>query len=119
MAGSPLTAELLHAVLTDGSYRRHVERVRARLARATARVVKRLRAAGVEPWIEPVAGIFLWARLPDGIDAVELARRALTADIVLAPGPVFSTTGGWRQHMRFNVARSDDDRLFEFFTQNM
>lgn len=114
MAGSPLAANLLHAVLTDGSYRRHVEGVRTRLARAAARVSKRLRAVGIEPWIEPAAGIFLWARLPDGVDAVDLARRAIGHGIVLAPGPVFSTSGGWRDHMRFNVAMSDDDRLSTF-----
>ncbi|MEH3107658.1 MAG: PLP-dependent aminotransferase family protein [Sphingomonas fennica] len=114
MAGSPLTAAMLHAVLTDGSYRRHVEGVRARLARATVRVAKRLRAVGIEPWSEPAAGIFLWARLPGGADAVALARAALAEDIMLAPGPVFSTGGGWRDHMRFNVAMSDDDRLSGF-----
>jgi len=114
MAGSPLAAHLLHAVLTDGSYRRHVEGVRTRLARATARVAGRLQAVGIEPWIEPAAGIFLWARLPDGVDAVDLARRALAVGIVLAPGPVFSTCGHWRDHMRFNVAMSDDDRLSAF-----
>jgi DNA-binding transcriptional MocR family regulator len=114
MAGSPLAADMLHAVLTDGSYRRHVEGIRARLARATVRVTRRLRAAGIVPWVDPAAGIFLWARLPDGVDAVDLARRALRADIVLAPGPVFSPGGGWRDHMRFNVARSDDDRLSAF-----
>ena len=114
MAGSPLAATVLHTVLTDGSYRRHIEGVRTRLARAAARVVRRLRAVGVEPWIEPAAGIFLWARLPGGADAVDLARRALAEGIVLAPGPVFSTSGGWRDHMRFNVAMSDDDRLSGF-----
>jgi DNA-binding transcriptional MocR family regulator len=119
MTGSPLTAGLLYAALTDGSYRRHLEDIRVRLARATERVMTRLRTIGIEPWIEPLAGIFLWARLPDGVDAVELARRALAADIVLAPGPVFSTTGGWRQHMRFNVARSDEDRLFNFLRGSM
>jgi DNA-binding transcriptional MocR family regulator len=69
---------------------------------------------GVEPWIEPAGGIFLWVRLPDGADAVDLARRAVAENIVLAPGPVFSTSGGWRDHMRFNVAMSDDDRLYAF-----
>ncbi|WP_314372918.1 PLP-dependent aminotransferase family protein [Sphingomonas paucimobilis] len=117
MAGSPLAANLLHAVLTDGSYRRHVDGVRTRLARATGRVAKRLRAIGIEPWTDPAAGIFLWARLPDGVDAVELARRAITEGMVLAPGPVFSTSGGWRDHMRFNVAMSDDDRLYAFLAK--
>lgn len=119
MAGSPLAASLLHAVLTDGSYRRHIDGVRTRLARATARVAKRLRAVGIAPWIEPAAGIFLWARLPDGVDAVDLARRALVEGIVLAPGPVFSSSGGWRDHMRFNVAMSEDDRLHAFLESAM
>jgi len=117
MAGSPLSAGLLHTVLTDGSYRRHVESVRSRLARAMPRVAKRLRDLGIEPWAEPGAGIFLWARLPDGVDAVAVARSALAKQIVLAPGAVFSASGGWRDHMRFNVAMSDDDRLFAFLRE--
>jgi DNA-binding transcriptional MocR family regulator len=117
MGGNPLAAELLHCVLTDGSYRRHVEGVRARLARAMARTVKRLRAIGIEPWIEPAAGIFVWARLPGGVDAVALARAALAEDIVLAPGNVFSTGGGWSDHLRFNVAMSEDERIFAFLAR--
>ncbi|TCQ00984.1 DNA-binding transcriptional MocR family regulator [Sphingomonas sp. PP-F2F-A104-K0414] len=114
MSGNPLSADLLHGVLTDGSYRRHVETLRARLARAMARTVKRLRAVGIEPWIEPDAGIFLWARLPDGMDAVTLARAALAEGIVLAPGNVFSTSGAWSDYLRFNVAMCDDEALFAF-----
>jgi DNA-binding transcriptional MocR family regulator len=117
LSGSPLTTGLLYTLLTDGSYRRYLEGVRARLSKATARVIKRLRNAGLEPWIEPAAGIFVWARLPHGVEAVDLARRALEEDIVLAPGPVFSPSGGWRDHMRFNVAMSDDDRLSAFLTR--
>ncbi len=114
MSGNPLSADLLHSVLTDGSYRRHVETLRARLARAMARTVKRLRAVGIEPWIEPDAGIFLWARLPDGMDTVTLARAALAQGIVLAPGNVFSTSGAWSDYLRFNVSMCDDEALFAF-----
>jgi DNA-binding transcriptional MocR family regulator len=55
-----------------------------------------------------------WAQLPDGVDAVDLARRAIGEGIVLALGPVFSTSGGWRNHVGFDVAMSDDDRLSAF-----
>lgn len=117
MSGNALTASLVHAVLTDGSYRRHIEGVRGRLARAMGRVVGRLREAGIEPWIEPTAGIFVWASLPGGMDATALARLALAENIVLAPGNVFSPGGGWGSHLRFNVAMSDDDRLFDFLSR--
>ena len=111
MSGNPLSADILHSVLTDGGYRRHIEGLRARLARSTARTLKRLRAAGLNPWIEPSAGLFIWAKLPGGIDAATLARTALAQDIVLAPGNVFSTGGAWSDYLRFNVATSDDDRV--------
>lgn len=112
MSGSPITTELVHAVLTDGSYRRHVERLRGRLAQAMTRAIARLRPLGITPWIEPRAGLFLWARLPDGRDAVAVARRALAQNMVLAPGNVFSvgqTAGGY---MRLNVAMMADERVY-------
>ena len=114
MSGNPLSTELLHAVLTDGSYKRHMEKVRARLAQGMARTARRLQAIGIAPWIMPQAGLFLWARLPDGRDATALARAAFAQGIVLAPGNVFSLTDSWGDYLRFNVAMSDDDRIFRF-----
>lgn len=118
MSGSPLAAEALHCVLRDGSYRRHMEQVRARLAGARARVLTRLREVGITPWIEPDAGLFVWARLPGGLDAAELARNALAENIVLAPGNVFSAGGLWADHIRINVAMSDDERFSSFLRRS-
>ncbi|MQW90735.1 PLP-dependent aminotransferase family protein [Sinorhizobium saheli] len=111
--GPGFSAELVLALLTDGSYRRHMETVRQRLARAMADVSGRLRAIGIRPWIEPQAGMFVWCRLPDGIDAAELARKALEKAIVLAPGNVFSHARTAGSFLRFNVAQCEDQRLFE------
>jgi DNA-binding transcriptional MocR family regulator len=112
MSGSPITTELVHAVLTDGSYRRHVERLRGRLAQAMTRAIARLRPLGITPWIEPRAGLFLWARLPDGLDAVAVARRALAQNMVLAPGNVFSVGQTASDYMRLNVAMMADERVY-------
>lgn len=117
MSGSSLSAEILHGVLTDGSYRRHIEAVRARLAHATDRVVKRLRGVGIEPWIEPQAGMFVWAKLPNGIEAAPLAKKGMKEDIIFAPGNVFSASASWKDYMRFNVAMSDDDKIFNFLSK--
>ncbi|WP_245656442.1 aminotransferase-like domain-containing protein [Novosphingobium naphthalenivorans] len=117
MSGNPLSADILHAVLTDGGYRRHIESVRSRLARATARTMARLREVGITPWIEPAAGLFIWARLPGGLDAAKIARAALAENIVMAPGNVFSTNGMWSDYMRFNVVMSDNDRVSDFLAR--
>ena len=117
MSGNPLSAEVVHAVLTDGGYRRHIEGVRTRLARARARTMARLRDIGITPWLEPAAGLFVWARLPGGLDAARLARKALAEGIVLAPGNVFSINGMWSDYLRFNVTLSDDERITAFLAR--
>jgi DNA-binding transcriptional MocR family regulator len=57
--------------------------------------------------------MFLWCRLPEGLDAAELCRAALKEQIVLAPGNAFSLSESASGFLRFNVAQSMDDRLFE------
>lgn len=111
--GGRLTAELVLNVLRDGSYRKHMEGLRLRLSRAMGEVSARLKSLGLEPWIEPQAGMFLWSRLPDGIDAADVAREALADNIVLAPGNVFSLSQTATSFLRFNISQSRDDRVFE------
>lgn len=107
-----LAAELVLAVLKDGSYRKHIEALHSRLAKARSATRRRLGALGIEPWIEPPAGMFLWCRMPGGLDAGEIARRAITADVVLAPGNVFSPSQTASGFMRFNAAQCADERIF-------
>ncbi len=119
MSGSALSAELLHAALTDGSYRRHMDKIHARLARARADVIRRLRSLGIEPWIEPRAGLFLWCRLPEGIDAVAVAQRGLEEDIIFAPGNVFSLSQSASHYLRFNAAMMEDARIYQCLARAM
>ena len=56
--------------------------------------------------------MFLWCRLPDGIDAADVARHALAQNVVLAPGNAFSLSHTASHFMRFNVAQCGDERIF-------
>lgn len=111
--GGRLAAELVLNVLRDGGYRKHVEGLRLRLSRAMGEANARLKSLGIEPWLEPQAGMFLWSRLPDGMDAADVARDALAENIVLAPGNAFSLSQSATSFLRFNVAQSQDVRIFE------
>ena len=111
--GPSLSAELVFAMLKDGSYRKHMEALRQRLSRAMSDTAARLAEIGITPWIEPQAGMFLWCRLPESIDAAEVAQKALQQEIVLAPGNVFSRAGTANGFLRFNVSQCDDARLFK------
>ncbi len=112
-AGGRLSAELLLAVLQDGTYRKHVESLRPRLANAMSQAGTRLRNVGLTPWVEPRAGLFLWCELPEGMDAADIARRAMAENIVLAPGNVFSPAQTAGRFLRFNVAQCADPGIFK------
>ncbi|MBN8941048.1 MAG: PLP-dependent aminotransferase family protein [Rhizobiales bacterium] len=109
---NPVSAELVLALLKDGSYRKHVETLRDRLARARGQVASRLREFGLTPWVEPRAGMLLWVSLAPGIDAADIARRALAEKLVLAPGNAFSPSRSASGYLRFNVAQCMDPRVF-------
>ena len=113
MGGGPVSARLTHALLTDGSYRRHVETLKVKLARAMSETARRLRETSLRLWTEPRGGLFLWAALPEGLDAAEVARRAMAEGVVLAPGNVFSVGQTAGRYLRFNVAQSTHPRVFE------
>jgi DNA-binding transcriptional MocR family regulator len=110
-ASSRLSEELVLTVLGSSGYRKHLETLRARLARAMAATIPRLRTLGIQPWIEPQAGMLVWSRLPDDLDAAAVARLALQDDVVLAPGNVFSVTQSASNFLRFNVAQCGDERI--------
>ena len=107
-----LSATLMHGLITDGTYRRHVVELRGKLADAMGRTLRRLEGSGLTPWIEPRGGLFVWAQLPGGLDAGEIARRALARGVVLAPGAAFRPGAARSDFLRFNVARSGDPRVY-------
>ena len=112
MTSNPTSAEVMLSVLTDGSYRHHVENLRTRLASAMHRTFRRLPEIGLTPWIEPRAGMFLWCKLPDGIEAADVTRRALEDNVILAPGNAFSLNQSAENYLRLNVAQMQNERVF-------
>ena len=92
-------------MLAGGSYRKHMDEVRQRLARARRVAAARLAPLGIVPWIMPRGGFYLWCRLPDGHDSTVIARRCLEHDVILAPGNVFSVSQSAASFLRFNVAQ--------------
>lgn len=117
--GSRFAESLVMGLLVDGSYRKHLEALRVKLSRAMVETAGRLEAIGIRPWLTPQAGMFLWCRLPEGVDAGNVARQALAEDIVLAPGNAFSLSQTAHGFMRFNAAQSGDARIYRFLEAAM
>jgi DNA-binding transcriptional MocR family regulator len=109
---SPVAAEVVAGVLAGGGYRRHIEELQRKLARAQGETVVALGRIGIEPWTLPRGGFNLWGQLPDGVDSAQVARTALVDAVVAAPGNVYSASGTAGRFMRFNVAQCGDPKIF-------
>jgi len=112
-----LGESLVYNVLAEGQYRKHVERMRARIARAIEPAARNLERAGLTLLHEPGAGLFLWARPAEHHDAEVLAAKAAEQDILLAPGSLFSPTQARSPWMRFHVAYAANPKLARFFEE--
>lgn len=116
---SPVATEVIAGVLSGGSYRKHMDELRQRLARARRETARRLEPLGIRPWLLPRGGFYLWCQLPEGQDSTTLARAALSEDVVLAPGNVFSVSGSASGFLRFNVAQAANPRMYEVLERAM
>jgi DNA-binding transcriptional MocR family regulator len=119
LSSNGLGAELVYSMLRQGAYRHHVDALRSRLADAMGRTLHRLDKLGIVPWMKPQGGMFLWVRLPQGLDSAEVSRKALHDGIVLAPGNVFSLSQTASPFLRFNVAQCQSPKVFEVLEKAM
>jgi len=119
LTSSDITERLAFGALSEGRWRKHLKSLRDRLADAHDVVARRLTGLGFELFSEPKAGLYLWARHPDLPDCIELSQRGVGSGLLLGPGHLFLTeprSTGW---LRFNVAFSDDERLYGFLAEQI
>ena len=55
----------------------------------------------------------LWVEFPQGIDSIELYRRALEKRISIVPGPLFSPKRQYTQCIRLNCGHLWSDKIEE------
>lgn len=90
--------------VANGGYDHHLRALRRQLAaqiEQMSEAVAEAFPAGIK-LTRPTGGFVLWVELPPGTSALELHRRALAQKISIAPGPMFSATGGFENFIRLN-----------------
>ncbi|WP_426147838.1 PLP-dependent aminotransferase family protein [Polaromonas sp. DSR2-3-2] len=82
---------LVAEVMKDGFLDRHVPTIRAlyksQLGAMLAAMAREM-PEGVE-WNTPAGGMFLWVRLPEGMNAIELLPKAVERNVAFVPGWAF------------------------------
>ena len=112
LTSSEINQRVIYQILVEGRYRKHMEKVRARLAVKRGEVIRALEDCGLTLHAEPAGGMFVWAKLADGKQAAELASVAARHNIMLAPGHLFRPYQEPSSWLRFNVAHCDEAQLY-------
>jgi len=79
-------------VIKDGFLERHIPTIRALYKRQCHAMLDALKTemAGLDvQWNEPDGGMFLWVRLPEGMNAIELLPKAVEQNVAFVPGSAF------------------------------
>lgn len=108
---SQFAERLVYLMLVDGHYRKYLSRLRERLGDARLNVVRAFERMGLELFVEPTDGMFVWARLPQVEDSLALAEASQREGIMLAPGAVFRPHLERSPWMRFNITVCEDTRV--------
>ena len=104
MAGALLPALAISEFLRNGGYDRYLRGLRNKYGQQVAQMREAITEAFPEGigLSRPLGGFVLWCELPAKVDSVELFRQARNAGISIAPGPLFSAEGGFKNFVRLN-----------------
>jgi DNA-binding transcriptional MocR family regulator len=105
--------EALCDYLQQGGFDRHLRQLRQALADSQAsalRAIAKHFPQGTRV-TRPEGGYFLWVELPAQVDALKLHRLALSQNISLAPGHLFSADRRFAHCVRLNYGQCGDERF--------
>lgn len=101
--------------LTSGRMRETLDRVRgvyAERAATMARCLKRELGSAIA-FTEPGGGLFIWARLTGGADAVHFAKRAIARGVAVVPGAPFFAAAADPASFRLSFATANTEKIEE------
>lgn len=100
------------AFVDSGGFDRHLRRVRRLYAAQMGQMIDAVERSFPDETrhTDPRGGHVLWVQVP-GLDSLALYDRAAERGIHIAPGPLFSASGGFRDHLRLNTGFPWTDQL--------
>lgn len=114
LTGSALQEYVLLEVLAAGRWRKHHDRLNAKLLAARHASARQLVGAGITLDHPGEGGLFLWGKVAPEVDLPLLVQDAYRNKILLVSGATFSASQAFASHIRFNVAFSQQTRLSDY-----
>ncbi|RYZ12279.1 MAG: PLP-dependent aminotransferase family protein [Comamonadaceae bacterium] len=108
------TQRMVIEVMKDGFLERHVPTIRALYKRQRDAMVAALQREmkGLDVKFNiPVGGMFLWARMPEGIDTVALLPKAVERGVAFVPGMPFYAGAGDPRTLRLSFVTASVEQI--------
>jgi 2-aminoadipate transaminase len=103
-------------VLKDGFIDRHVPTIRtlykAQCQAMLAALDANLTGTGIE-WNKPDGGMFLWVKLPQGMNAADLLPKAVERNVAYVPGAAFYSGNTQHNTLRLSFVTASVDQINE------
>jgi 2-aminoadipate transaminase len=113
------TSTFIQMIVNDicqrGILKRHVQDIRRVYRERRDLMLEQMAKSFPEgvTWTCPQGGMFLWVRMPEHVDAMQLMKVALEEKVAFVPGAPFYPNGGGKNTMRLNYSNASPDRIVE------
>jgi 2-aminoadipate transaminase len=99
----------------DHFFDRHIEKIRKVYSERRNVMLDSLEEHMPEgiSWTHPKGGLFLWATLPEGLDAGVILKETLPHKVAFVPGGSFWPYGGGDNTMRLNFSNATPEKINE------
>jgi 2-aminoadipate transaminase len=105
---------MIAEVMQGGFLDRHVPTIRAlyksQRDAMLAALSREMQGLDVS-WNKPVGGMFLWARLPQGVNAVDLLPKAVDKGVAFVPGAAFYADHADERTMRLSFVTASVEQI--------
>lgn len=117
LATPELNERMVYRALTEGSFRKHCQRVQLALEATREPWLKRMEGLGLTSFCRPQAGFLGW--FDAGVDTNLLAALGLEAGYRFAPGALFSPDQTPNSMLRMNAVTSNDAGMLSWLAQTL
>jgi 2-aminoadipate transaminase len=115
LCGPSLTQRLVVRFLTEYDVHAHIARLCQHYKVKLETMLQALSQYMPEEaeWTKPEGGLFVWVKLPEGVDTAKMLERALAHKVAYVPGQPFFADGSGQNTMRLSFALATLEELEE------
>lgn len=109
---SNLSQEIVNAYVISGKLEGHIEEICAQYKeKRDAMLAKLEEFPNSITYTRPDGGLFIWAELPEGIDAMPIFEKAVDNSVAFVPGTHFYADGSGKNTMRLNFSMASLEQI--------